>query len=152
VCVHVQNSVHTQQPLFFRLLGVLDQGLCSAVDRLTHNGRFLSGRLFELIRGQETGFSSGISNDNASLLGGLDIRLEVASNAVADRDKRELDIIKDISMLGSQLQQALREPVVVLLLLDGVVESRMAEVFFPVGNEKGFQLRAKQASKQASMK
>jgi hypothetical protein len=39
-------------------------------------------------------------------------------------------------MLGGKLDHAFSELVVVLLLLHGVVESRMTEVFFSVGNEK----------------
>jgi hypothetical protein len=83
--VHVQNRVsfvHAQRTLFSRSLCVFDlpssQVASSTVDRqtdmLTHIGSFVVfGRRFELFRGQETGFASGISNDNPSLFGGLDI-------------------------------------------------------------------------------
>lgn len=49
-------------------------------------------------------------------------------------------------MLGSQLDESFRETIVVLLLLDRVVECRMAEVLFAIGNQKGFELKQVAAS------
>lgn len=97
-----------------------------------------AGGLLQLIGRQETRFSSSIANDDAPLLGRLDIRFEVASNPVSDRDEGKLNVVKDIAVLASQFQQTLRETIVVLLLLDSVVKSRMAQVFLSIGNEEGF--------------
>ena len=49
-------------------------------------------------------------------------------------------LVKYVAAFGSQFQHPLGELVVVLLLLDGVVESGVTEVFLAVGNKKFFEL------------
>jgi hypothetical protein len=98
----------------------------------------LLGTLLQVFFRQESGLASRVSNNEASLLGRLDITLEVASNTISNRDKAKLGLIKDVAVFGCQFEQAFRELVIVLLLLDGVVESRVSKVFLSVGNEKGF--------------
>lgn len=96
--------------------------------------------LLELFRGYEAHFSSGIANYYASFLHTLYITLVVATDAVSNCDEREISFVKGVASLGGKLDHALSELVVVLLLLHGVVESRMAKVFFSVGNKKFFKL------------
>lgn len=96
--------------------------------------------LLELFRCYQAKLSCGIANDNSSFLHTLYIALVVATNAVSNCDKREVGLIKGVASLGSKLDHALGELVVVLLLLHGVVESRVAKVFFSVGNEKLLEL------------
>jgi hypothetical protein len=92
--------------------------------------------LLELFRRNQPLFPSGISNDHPAFFHTLHVALVVAADAVSNCNKREVSVVKGISMLGGKLDHALCELVVVLLLLHGVVESRMTEVFFSVGNEK----------------
>ena len=97
------------------------------------------GTFLKFFLRQESRLASGIANNDPSLLGRLHVGLEVTSDAVSDRNKVELLFIKDVSVFGSKFQQALSELVVVLLLLEGVVERRVAEVFLSIGHEKGFE-------------
>jgi hypothetical protein len=92
--------------------------------------------LLELFRCNQPLLSGGIANDNSAFLHTLHVALVVAADAVSNCNKREVGVVKGISMLGGKLDHAFSELVVVLLLLHGVVESRMTEVFFSVGNEK----------------
>lgn len=92
--------------------------------------------LLKFFRGYESHLTSGIANDYASFLHTLYITLVVATDAVSNCDEREISFVKGVASLGSKLDHALSELVVVLLLLHGVVESRMAKVFFSVGNKK----------------
>ena len=49
-------------------------------------------------------------------------------------------LVEDVAALGGQLQQPLREAVVVLLLLGGVVQGGVAKVLVAVGDEEFFEL------------
>ena len=75
-----------------------------------------------------------VAHNNAPLLGALDIGLKVASDAIPHSNEGEIPSIEDIPMLGSQLEEALGEAVVVPLLLDCIIEGRVAKIFFTIGN------------------
>ncbi len=90
----------------------------------------------KLFRCYQAKLSCGIANDHAPFLHALYIALVVATNAVSNCDKREVSLIKGIASLSSKLDHALGELVVILLLLHCIVESRVAKIFFSVGNEK----------------
>lgn len=92
--------------------------------------------LLKLFRGYQSHLSSGIANDYTPFFHTLYITFVVATDAVANCDKREVGFVKGVASLGSKLDHALSELVVILFLLHGVVESRMAKVFFSVGNKK----------------
>ena len=49
-------------------------------------------------------------------------------------------LVEFIAMMGGELNHSFREAIVVLLLLHGVVQRGVAEVFFAVGNEEFFEL------------
>jgi hypothetical protein len=55
-------------------------------------------RIFEVVFRKETSLLGSIANNDPSLLGGLNVRLEVASDAISDSDKRERLLIEYISM------------------------------------------------------
>ena len=100
---------------------------------------FLFGTLFQIFFRQESSLASRVSNNETTFLGRLDITLEIASNPISHRDKAKLGVIKDVAVFGCQFEQAFRELVIVLLLLDCVVESRVSKVLLSIGNQKGFQ-------------
>mmetsp|Transcript_10051 Transcript_10051/g.27538 ORF Transcript_10051/g.27538 Transcript_10051/m.27538 type:complete len:248 (+) Transcript_10051:1243-1986(+) len=97
----------------------------------------LLSALLEIFLGEQSRLAGGIADDDASLLGGLDVGLEVAADPVSDGDEGEVSVVEDVSVIGGELQEPLREAVVVLLLLDRVVECGMAEVLFAVGDQEG---------------
>jgi hypothetical protein len=99
----------------------------------------LFGTLFEIFFRHEPRLASGISNNKTTFLGRLDIGLEITSNTISYRHKAKLGVIKDVPVFGSEFEQAFREFVIVLLLLDRLVESRVSKVFLSIGNQKGFQ-------------
>ena len=105
------------------------------------DGRLLAGALLEVVVGNQPGLAGGIADDDAPLLEALDVGLVVAADAVADGNEGELVLVEDVAALGGQLQQPLREAVVVLLLLDGVVQGGVAKVLVAVGDEEFFELR-----------
>lgn len=76
----------------------------------------------------------------SSLAGRLDVGLVVASNPIANGYKIEFFGIKYVVMTGRHIHEALRQPIVVLLLFGRVVESRMTQILIPTGNQKLFQL------------
>jgi hypothetical protein len=82
---------------------------------------FLLRTSLQIFFGQESSFASCVSDDDATLLGGLHIALEVATDTISYRYKAELGLIKHVAMLGRELEQALSETVVVLLLLNSIV-------------------------------
>jgi hypothetical protein len=81
-----------------------------------------SKALLEVLFGQKASFASSISHENATLLGGLYVRLVVASNAVTNSNKAEFLLFKKVAMFGRQLKQSVGQPIVVLLLLYRVVQ------------------------------
>jgi hypothetical protein len=87
--------------------------------------------------GKDASFASGIAKNNTSLLGGLDVALVVAADAITDSDKSKFFVIEGISMICSKVQKSLCQAVIVMLLLDGIVQSRMTQVLFSIGNQKG---------------
>jgi hypothetical protein len=50
-------------------------------------------------------------------------------------------LIEGVALFSCQFNHPLGETIIVLLLLDGVVESGMPKVFLPVGNQKCLQLK-----------
>ena len=95
---------------------------------------------------KDSSFASGISKNNSAFLGGLDVALVVASNSVSDSHETELAFVKDIGMLCCKIEKALGKLVVVLLLLYRIVQSTVAQVFFSIGNEEGFQFCGREKS------
>lgn len=104
------------------------------------DGRLLAGTLLEVVVGNQPGLAGGVPDDDAPLLEALDVALVVAPDAVADGNEGELVLVEDVAALGGQLQQPLREAVVVLLLLSGVVQGGVAKVLVTVGNEEFLEL------------
>jgi len=111
---------------------------CKAQSLCIHNATCLPST--QLLICQQSSLTSGVTHENSSFLGRLDHRLVVAANSVADRDKLEFALIKHVSMICSKLQESFCQLVVVLLLLDSVVESRVAQVLFAIGNKELFKL------------
>lgn len=97
----------------------------------------------EVVLVQQSRLSCRIPHEDTPLLGGLDVRLVVATDAIADRNERELFLIKVVAVLRGDLQQPICESVVVLLLLDRVVESRVSKILFSVRNEEVLELKTR---------
>ena len=74
----------------------------------------------------------------AFLLGGLGVRLVVATDPIANH--RESEFFKDVALIRSEVQQPTSQSVVVLSLLGGVVARGILEVFFLVPQKIVFQL------------
>ena len=110
-------------------LGTLDDG-----SHITRSSRL------QFLFIEQPRFSSGISHEHSALLGGLHVGFEVASDSIANSHVGKVARIKEVTMLSSQLKQFIGKPIVVLLLLDRVVESRVAEVLLAVRNQETFQL------------
>ena len=91
-----------------------------------HDATRLARALLQIIVGEETCFASSITNNHTSFLGGLNIGLEVTPNAVTYCDKREGFFVKYITVIGGKFKKPLGKLVVILLLLDCVVEGRVA--------------------------
>ena len=70
----------------------------------------------------------------------LNVGLVVAANPITDSHKIKLVRIKDVVMMSRQVHEALRQPIVVLLLFGRVVESRVTQILLPIGNQELFQL------------
>ena len=104
------------------------------------NASFLARTLFQIIFREKTRLARGISHEDASLLGRLDVGLVVAPDAIADGDEGELVLVEDVAAVGGQLQEPFGEAVVVLLLLDGVVQGGVTKVLVAVGDEELFEL------------
>jgi hypothetical protein len=105
------------------------------------NSRRLTGALLQIIVGQQASFASGVTNNDSSLLGRLDVGLEVAPDAISYSHERKGFFIEYVAIISSQLKESFCQLVVVLLLLNSVVKSRVTKIFFPVCNEKCFQLK-----------
>jgi len=105
------------------------------------DGGVLSHTLLELILVQEACLASSVTHEDASFLGALDKALVVATDAISDCYKTEILGVKNIAVLGSELQQTLCETVVVLLLLKRVVQGRVTKVLLAVGNEELLEFR-----------
>ncbi|EJK75071.1 hypothetical protein THAOC_03216, partial [Thalassiosira oceanica] len=75
------------------------------------------------------------SHDDAPLLAALHVALVVAPDPVPYRDEVEAALVEDVVEPGRELEEALREAVVEVLLLGRVVERRVAEVLLPVRDE-----------------
>jgi hypothetical protein len=86
----------------------------------------LPGTALNVVLGEKTSLASGITNHDPSFFRGLHVGLEVTANAISDRDERECFVVKYIPVVGSQFQESFGELVVVVLLLNGVIESGMA--------------------------
>jgi len=96
-------------------------GLCALLDLRVSNQPSLAGR---------------VANNDATLLEALDVALVVAANAITYRHEGEVVFVEYVATFGSQFKHTLGELVVVLLLLDGVVKGRVAEILLPVGNKE----------------
>lgn len=99
--------------------------------------------LLHLLIGQESCFSSSISHQNTPLLGRLNEGLVVTTNSVANRDKTKL-CTEHITMFGGEFQQAFGKSVVVLLLLQCIIESRIMQILFSIGDQELLELKTKQ--------
>ena len=73
------------------------------------------------------------SHDHATLLRALHIALVVTSNPIPHSHEVEASLVKHIIHPRCDLQQSLREPVVEVLLLGGVIQSRVSEIVRSVG-------------------
>lgn len=73
----------------------------------------------------------------------LDIRLVIASNAIANRNKVKLLRVENVAVLFRKLNQSFRQHVVKLLLLDSIVARRELQVVVSIINQEAFQLREK---------
>jgi hypothetical protein len=104
-----------------------------------NDGSFSTGRFLKFCWGKDTSFAGGVAKNNTSLLGGLDVALVIAADAITDCDKRKFFFIEDISVICSKVQKSLCQAIIVLLLLNGVIQSRMPQVLFSIGNQKGLQ-------------
>jgi hypothetical protein len=89
---------------------------------------------------QEARLSSRIAHQNPSLLGALNKALVVTSDAIAYRDEAKLSFIKHVAKLRRNFEKIICQAVVVLLLLERVVESRVAEVLLTIRDEKVLEL------------
>ena len=96
--------------------------------------------------GQEAGLPGRVAHQYAALLGGLHVGLVVAPDPIPNGDKDKLLLIKDVPVLRCQFQKPFRETVIVLLLLDRVVESRMPKVLLPIENQELLKLRETKAT------
>lgn len=90
--------------------------------------------------GEQPRLAGRVPHEDPSLLGRLDVRLEVAPDAVSDGNEIELVRVEDVPVGRGELQQAVGEAIVVLLLLHRVVERRVTQVLLPVGDEELFKL------------
>jgi hypothetical protein len=90
---------------------------------------------------QESCLARRVSHEDASFLGRLDIGLVIAAYAVTHSYKAKVGVIENVPVLRGEFEQAIGEAIVVLLLLGGVVESRVTEIIFAVCNEKLFELK-----------
>lgn len=79
-----------------------------------------------------------ISANNSLLFQTLHVTLIVAPDPIANGDEAEFLLVEDEAVLGGKLDHLFREAVVEPLLLTGVIEGRVTEVFAPVGDEEGF--------------
>ena len=104
------------------------------------DGGLLAGAPLKVVVGNQPGLAGGVADHNAALLETLDVALVVAPDAIADGDEGELVLVEDVAAVGGQLQEALGEAVVVLLLLDGVVQGGVTKVLVAVGDEELFEL------------
>ena len=124
--------------LAFDLLGPRLLGLARLlllVGSSRENNLVLGGcNLLELVLVNQTGATGGITNDDTLLLTALDEGLVEAADAIADNHKVKSPFVKDVTVFGCELDEAHGKLVVVVLLLDGVVESRVAEIFGTIGN------------------
>jgi hypothetical protein len=84
---------------------------------------------------EEARLSSSIAHQNSSLLGALNKALVVTSDAIAYRDEAKLSFIKHVAEFRRDFEKIICQAVVVLLLLERVVESRVAEVLFTIRDE-----------------
>lgn len=96
--------------------------------------------LLQLLLRDQSGLPGRISDDHTSLLHALYIALEVAADPIPDGHEGEFVFIEFVPVLSGELDHAFGEAVVVFLLLHGVVEGGVAEVFFAVGDEEFFEL------------
>jgi hypothetical protein len=98
---------------------------------------------------QEARLSSSIAHQNTSLLGALDKALVVTSDAIAYRDEAKLSFVKHVAELRRNFEKILCQMVVVLLLLERIVESRVAEVLLTIRDQKLLELEVN--TKQETM-
>lgn len=68
----------------------------------------------------------------------LKIGLVVASNLVTEHDKGK--VLKDVAMFRCHLEQVFCQLIVEPLLLDTVIETRVTQILFAIGNQEAFQL------------
>ena len=93
--------------------------------------------LLKLLLRHEPRLPSCVTDDDPPLLHALDVALEVAPDAIAHGNERELSVVEEVPVLGRELDHAQGQAVVVLLLLHGVVEGAVAEVLLSIGWTRG---------------
>ena len=101
---------------------------------------FARGNLLEFIFFDQPRPLGSESDDDALLLLALDVALEVAADAIPNANEGEGLFVEDVPSGRGQVNQALGQFVIVLLLLDGVVECRVSQILIPIGNQEGLQL------------
>jgi hypothetical protein len=95
-------------------------------DRRKDDTACYTSALLQIFFREEACLACGISDNDAAFLRRLDVGLEVTPDAISHHGKRESFLVKDVAMLSGQLEEPFCETIVVLLLLDRVVECRMA--------------------------
>lgn len=98
------------------------------------------GTLLQFLFCDQSSLPGCITNHDTSFLHTLNVTLEVAADSVTHGNERELVRIKLITVSASEFDETLRERVIILLLLHGVVEGGVTEVFLAVVNEEIFEL------------
>ncbi len=96
--------------------------------------------LLQLLLRHQSGFPGRISDHHASFLHALYVALKVAADAIPHGHEGKFVFVEFVPVLSGELDHALGEAVVVFLLLHGVVEGGVAQVFFAVGDEEFFEL------------
>jgi hypothetical protein len=96
--------------------------------------------LFQVFLIQKSCLSCRVSHEDSALLRGLDVGLEIAPNAITDSHVGKVAGIENVAMESAELQQFVRETIIVLLLLNRVVECRVTKVLFAIGHQETFEL------------
>ena len=135
-------------PLF---LGLLPHGGCLGRRRRHDDLVFARSDLLELVCLDKPRPLGGEPDDDALLLPALNVALEVATDAIPDANKGEGLLVKDVFVGRSQIDEPLGQFVVVRLLLDGVVERRVTQIFVPIGNQEGLQLQRERSIKNRNV-
>lgn len=80
--------------------GIVDAFLDYCNLMRSDDGAFFSSRFLQICRSENPCFARSISEDNSTLLGGLDVRLVETPDAISDSNKTKLFFVEDIQVLG----------------------------------------------------